>query len=317
MFKRIRVRGTSNFNIDTVYINENDTLDDLKKKILQLPAHKNHSYSSLHILQSGVVLKANDDVKLLTENTTVIVIVDTELKNKVNSPMLIQNSQKMAEMAEYGLENMDKEAVEKGYVCSISLDIMKDPVTLLETVQTYEKESIKKWLATHNTCPMTNKRLTSKQFYPNTGLREEITEWKQKKEKEKEIELVKLIKEKEKFSNNAKLSTNKSAKFQSQEYCIIATSKKLDVYLYKQANIPKGRILDSRERIEKALRIVLRIDESYEVKFKGWNGQNDRDGHKVQIPKRYLQKFYDINDKFNKLEQAFKKPSTNVKCTIQ
>ncbi|KAK6127428.1 hypothetical protein DH2020_038817 [Rehmannia glutinosa] len=61
--------------------------------------------------------------------------------------------------------------------CPISLDLMKDPVSL-STGITYDRESIEKWIDTGNvTCPVTKQILRNFDLIPNHALRKMIQEW--------------------------------------------------------------------------------------------------------------------------------------------
>lgn len=61
--------------------------------------------------------------------------------------------------------------------CPISLDLMKDPVTL-STGITYDRESIETWIeAGNSTCPITNRVLTSDEPIPNHAIRKMIQDW--------------------------------------------------------------------------------------------------------------------------------------------
>lgn len=61
--------------------------------------------------------------------------------------------------------------------CPISLDMMKDPVTL-STGITYDRESIEKWLEAGNmTCPMTKQALRTLDPVPNHTIRRMIQDW--------------------------------------------------------------------------------------------------------------------------------------------
>ncbi|XP_030472961.1 U-box domain-containing protein 21-like [Syzygium oleosum] len=63
------------------------------------------------------------------------------------------------------------------FVCPISLELMRDPVTL-STGITYDRESIERWLEAGNfTCPLTNKVLSSFDQVPNHVLRCMIQDW--------------------------------------------------------------------------------------------------------------------------------------------
>ncbi|KNA26108.1 hypothetical protein SOVF_000450 [Spinacia oleracea] len=61
--------------------------------------------------------------------------------------------------------------------CPISLDMMKDPVTL-STGISYDRESIEKWIEAGNiTCPMTNQVLRTLEPIPNHTIRRMIQDW--------------------------------------------------------------------------------------------------------------------------------------------
>ncbi|KAJ8443078.1 hypothetical protein Cgig2_004283 [Carnegiea gigantea] len=61
--------------------------------------------------------------------------------------------------------------------CPISLDMMKDPVTM-STGITYDRESIEKWLEAGNmTCPMTKQVLRTLDPVPNHTIRRMIQDW--------------------------------------------------------------------------------------------------------------------------------------------
>ncbi|KAG8368013.1 hypothetical protein BUALT_Bualt15G0001100 [Buddleja alternifolia] len=66
------------------------------------------------------------------------------------------------------------------FLCPISLEIMTDPV-IIATGQTYERESIQKWLNSgHNTCPKTGQKLNYLTVAPNFALRNLIQQWCEK-----------------------------------------------------------------------------------------------------------------------------------------
>ena len=56
-------------------------------------------------------------------------------------------------------------------VCPLTHELMIDPVMLFETGQTYERASIEKWLATHDTDPLTGVALADKTLRSNVALR--------------------------------------------------------------------------------------------------------------------------------------------------
>ncbi|OAY65832.1 U-box domain-containing protein 19-like [Ananas comosus] len=62
-------------------------------------------------------------------------------------------------------------------VCPISLEIMKDPVTI-STGHTYDRVAIKKWIKSGScTCPITGEKLTNVDFVPNSSLRRVIEQF--------------------------------------------------------------------------------------------------------------------------------------------
>ncbi|CAA0827733.1 U-box domain-containing protein 15 [Striga hermonthica] len=66
------------------------------------------------------------------------------------------------------------------FLCPISLEIMSDPV-IISTGQTYERESIQKWLNSgHRTCPKTGQKLNYLTVAPNFALRNLIQQWCEK-----------------------------------------------------------------------------------------------------------------------------------------
>ncbi|GMJ13345.1 hypothetical protein like AT5G37490 [Hibiscus trionum] len=67
--------------------------------------------------------------------------------------------------------------VPREFRCPISLDLMKDPVTL-STGITYDRESIDKWIEAGNfTCPLTNQVLRTLEPIPNHAIRKNIQDW--------------------------------------------------------------------------------------------------------------------------------------------
>ncbi|XVE61389.1 hypothetical protein DITRI_Ditri06bG0035600 [Diplodiscus trichospermus] len=64
------------------------------------------------------------------------------------------------------------------FICPISLEIMKDPVTV-STGITYDRESIEKWLFSgkNTTCPVTKQVIADSELTPNHTLRRLIQSW--------------------------------------------------------------------------------------------------------------------------------------------
>ncbi|KAK4750561.1 hypothetical protein SAY87_004043 [Trapa incisa] len=66
------------------------------------------------------------------------------------------------------------------FLCPITLEIMIDPV-IVASGQTYERESIQKWLDSNNrTCPKTRQPLVHLSLAPNFALKNLITQWCEK-----------------------------------------------------------------------------------------------------------------------------------------
>lgn len=67
--------------------------------------------------------------------------------------------------------------IPKDFCCSISLDLMQDPV-IVSTGQTYDRASILRWLEEgHCTCPKTGQMLIHTRLVPNRALRNLIFQW--------------------------------------------------------------------------------------------------------------------------------------------
>ncbi|KAG5628664.1 hypothetical protein H5410_000381 [Solanum commersonii] len=73
---------------------------------------------------------------------------------------------------------MEEIQVPPYFICPISLEMMKDPVTI-STGITYDRENIEKWIfsAKNNSCPATKQSLTCIELTPNVTLRRLIQSW--------------------------------------------------------------------------------------------------------------------------------------------
>ncbi|KAL5706178.1 U-box domain-containing protein 15 [Ranunculus cassubicifolius] len=75
------------------------------------------------------------------------------------------------------LEKCPSLSIPNEFLCPITLEIMTDPV-IVASGQTYERESILKWLKTnHKTCPKTRQTLGHLTLAPNFALRNLILQW--------------------------------------------------------------------------------------------------------------------------------------------
>ncbi|OMO92020.1 Armadillo [Corchorus olitorius] len=78
------------------------------------------------------------------------------------------------------LQRCQSSLIPHEFLCPISLEIMTDPV-IVATGQTYERESIQKWLnSNHRTCPKTGQILDHLSLAPNFALRNLILQWCEK-----------------------------------------------------------------------------------------------------------------------------------------
>ncbi|KAF4397223.1 hypothetical protein G4B88_009069 [Cannabis sativa] len=72
---------------------------------------------------------------------------------------------------------MEELTVPGHFRCPISLDLMKDPVTLVTGI-TYDRQSIETWIEAGNiTCPITNQELKNLEPIPNHAIRKMIQDW--------------------------------------------------------------------------------------------------------------------------------------------
>ncbi|KAH6837534.1 hypothetical protein C2S53_008507 [Perilla frutescens var. hirtella] len=76
-----------------------------------------------------------------------------------------------------GINSATELTIPTHFRCPISLDLMKDPVSLATGI-TYDREHIDKWIeAGHATCPVTNQALRNLDQIPNHALRKMIQDW--------------------------------------------------------------------------------------------------------------------------------------------
>lgn len=82
---------------------------------------------------------------------------------------------------------MHLEPIYEAFVCPLTKEIMRDPVTL-ENGHTFEREAIEKWFrecrekGRKPTCPLTLKELHSLDLNPSIALRNTIEEWTKRNE---------------------------------------------------------------------------------------------------------------------------------------
>lgn len=112
------------------------------------------------------------------------------LDRKGNTPLQIAISNSSAQMADllaFGqlsthsqivpapatLSNPSLEII----LCSITGDVMREPVVLSKTGQTYDKEAIVQWLHNHDTCPISGEKLyNNHELVPNYAIKSYISQ---------------------------------------------------------------------------------------------------------------------------------------------
>ncbi|CAK9180330.1 unnamed protein product [Ilex paraguariensis] len=87
----------------------------------------------------------------------------------------------------YQFERLHIEPIYDAFICPLTKQVMRDPVTL-ENGQTYEREAIEKWFKECKesgrklVCPLTHKELRSMELNPSIALRHTIEEWNARNE---------------------------------------------------------------------------------------------------------------------------------------
>ena len=70
--------------------------------------------------------------------------------------------------------------IPQALICSITMELMEDPVLLSGDGHTYERKAIAEWLSRKNTSPMTNELLESNKLVPNRAIKTQVSDWKEK-----------------------------------------------------------------------------------------------------------------------------------------
>ncbi|CAL5381411.1 unnamed protein product [Camellia sinensis] len=87
----------------------------------------------------------------------------------------------------YHFERLNTEPIYDAFICPLTKQIMRDPVTL-ENGQTFEREAIEKWFKECKEsrkmllCPLTLKELRSTEMNPSIALQNTIEEWNARNE---------------------------------------------------------------------------------------------------------------------------------------
>lgn len=87
----------------------------------------------------------------------------------------------------YHFERPHIEPIYDAFICPLTKQVMRDPVTL-ENGQTFEREAIEKWFkecreaGRRPVCPLTQRELRSTELNPSIALRNAIEEWNARNE---------------------------------------------------------------------------------------------------------------------------------------
>ncbi|KAK6128382.1 hypothetical protein DH2020_037858 [Rehmannia glutinosa] len=150
------------------------------------------------------------------------------------------------------------------FMCPISLELFKDPVTLC-TGQTYDRPCIQKWLESGNlTCPVTMQKLHDSSMVPNHTLRHLIDEWlcsNTRADTNKiSIDSIKKICESDESTLENKIQVLEKVDYLSQELpfknsCLI----KLDFFGLLLEQVFSNNAQGSLRFVEKSLFVALKL----------------------------------------------------------
>ena len=132
------------------------------------------------------------------------------------------------------------------FICSISGEIFKDPV-IASDGQTYERESIEKWIATKEgqpvTSPLTGAILNNHTLTPNHKLKSMISSWQQKNKNGTHLE--------------------KSLKYLVGDLMAASSSEELIIVIKKISNIIQSsdKVLVTINKLEKWIIAIRAIND--------------------------------------------------------
>jgi hypothetical protein len=143
-----------------------DTATSLRQQLSQ--AQRNHD-----VLTGQYKEAAQATTKLTRENHRLNLQV-AELERESMRLRLIQGN--IIPSLAPGNRRRVKGTSKDPFICPITHHIMKDPVMLVETGKSYDRDALDKWLRMSNRDPMTNTVLESKQVQANYNVRDAIRE---------------------------------------------------------------------------------------------------------------------------------------------
>lgn len=98
----------------------------------------------------------------------------------MNGRIILQVEEHYFEQMMQAVKNEDHAMdIPNEFLCPISLEIMEDPVVLVETAVTFDKKSIDTWLYAYgqNTCPVSRKVLIEPRYVENRFAKMLIEDW--------------------------------------------------------------------------------------------------------------------------------------------
>ncbi|XP_020873273.1 U-box domain-containing protein 35 isoform X2 [Arabidopsis lyrata subsp. lyrata] len=117
-----------------------------------------------------------------TRELTALALCCTELRGKDRPDLknqilpALENLKKVAEMARNSLSGVSTQPPTH-FICPLLKDVMNEPCVAADGY-TYDRRAIEEWLEEHDTSPMTDSPLHSKNLLPNYTLYTAIMEWR-------------------------------------------------------------------------------------------------------------------------------------------
>ncbi|KAG5603987.1 hypothetical protein H5410_025479 [Solanum commersonii] len=159
--KEIDLLHSGNSGIGTLHIENIGNIDhEVRPKVGRVPrgSVQNRSYCSQIVQESERIGNSSK----LSE------VGDLEISGEDDSPFKSHEESKKSNCPVTPTE----------FICPISLELMRDPVIVAATGQTYERSYIQQWIdGGHTTCPKTQQQLHNLTLTPNYALKNLISDW--------------------------------------------------------------------------------------------------------------------------------------------
>ena len=112
-----------------------------------------------------------------SQQTTSTPVDAFSVKEKKDKPPEVKE-EKAAEVSKFKEPKAVERLLEE-FLCPVAQELMKNPVIVLESGQTYERYFIEEWFKDHDTDPVSREKLTSKEIIPNVALKNAIGQFKE------------------------------------------------------------------------------------------------------------------------------------------